>query len=356
MAALALLTGTVSAQVPIAPAGKTLQAVRDRGHLICATTDPLPGFATRNDQGIWSGFDVDLCRAVAAAVFGDPSKVEFRALLGDSRFALLQTGAVDLMARNSAWTMRRDTGYQASYVAASFFDGLAIMVPSSLGVVSAYELDDISVCVIDGGDDLVNLRDFFFQNQATYTEVLYEDREDLAVTGLDDLQLTENDVVIALAASGRTPYAIAGLVHARKFGALTVGIFNNPGSKLGEVADIAVLLPTGIEFLAGSTRMKAGTSQKVALNIISTGIMIKLGYVYRGLMVEMRPTNIKLQDRAAKMVATLTGKDYDTSRATLDSADGSIKLATVMLTRQLSRADAEAALAANGNNLKRALA
>ena len=183
-----------------------------------------------------------------------------------------------------------------------------------------------------------------------------EDREDLAVTGLDDLQLTENDVVIALAASGRTPYAIAGLVHARKFGALTVGIFNNPGSKLGEVADIAVLLPTGIEFLAGSTRMKAGTSQKVALNIISTGIMIKLGYVYRGLMVEMRPTNIKLQDRAAKMVATLTGKDYDTSRATLDSADGSIKLATVMLTRQLSRADAEAALAANGNNLKRALA
>jgi general L-amino acid transport system substrate-binding protein len=181
LAALALLTGTVSAQVPIAPAGKTLQAVRDRGHLICATTDPLPGFATRNDQGIWSGFDVDLCRAVAAAVFGDPSKVEFRALLGDSRFALLQTGAVDLMARNSAWTMRRDTGYQASYVAASFFDGLAIMVPSSLGVVSAYELDDISVCVIDGGDDLVNLRDFFFQNQATYTEVLYEDREDLAV-------------------------------------------------------------------------------------------------------------------------------------------------------------------------------
>jgi len=181
LVALALLTGAVSAQVPIAPAGKTLQAVRDRGHLICATTDPLPGFATRNDQGIWSGFDVDLCRAVAAAVFGDPSKVEFRALLGDSRFALLQTGAVDLMARNSAWTMRRDTGYQASYVAASFFDGLAIMVPSSLGVVSAYELDDISVCVIDGGDDLVNLRDFFFQNQATYTEVLYEDREDLAV-------------------------------------------------------------------------------------------------------------------------------------------------------------------------------
>jgi general L-amino acid transport system substrate-binding protein len=181
LALMALALAATGATAQTAPAGKTLEAVRARGHLICATADPLPGFAQQGADGIWSGFDVDLCRAVAAAVFGDPGKVEFRALLGDSRFALLQTGAVDLIARNSAWTMRRDTGYGASYVAASFFDGLAIMVPQSLGVVSAYELDNISVCVIDGGDDLVNLRDFFFQNQATYTEVLYEDREDLSV-------------------------------------------------------------------------------------------------------------------------------------------------------------------------------
>jgi general L-amino acid transport system substrate-binding protein len=178
-ALLALATPSL-AQNRAAP-GETLQAVLDRGHLICAATDPLPGFAQQTSAGIWSGFDVDFCRAVAAAIFGDPAKVEFRALLGDARFALLQTGAVDLIARNSPWTMRRDTIFDASYVGASFFDGLAIMVPAALGVVSAYELDDISVCVIDGGDDLTNLRDFFFQNQATYTEVLYEDREDLTV-------------------------------------------------------------------------------------------------------------------------------------------------------------------------------
>ncbi|MET3926814.1 N-acetylmuramic acid 6-phosphate etherase [Devosia sp. 2618] len=183
-----------------------------------------------------------------------------------------------------------------------------------------------------------------------------EDSEELAIAALDEVQVNDTDVVVALAASGRTPYAIAGLVHAKKAGALTIGIFNNRNAKLGEVADIAVLLETGAELLAGSTRMKAGTAQKVALNVISTGIMIRLGYVYRGLMVEMRPTNVKLQDRAAKMVATLTDRDYDTSRAALDTADGSIKLATVMLTRDLDKAAAQALLDQNGGNLRRALA
>jgi general L-amino acid transport system substrate-binding protein len=171
----------VLAQEPIAPAGPTLEAVRERGHLICATSDPLPGFAQPGPEGRWTGFDVDFCRAVAVAIFGDPSKMEFVALSGDSRFAQLQIGAVDLVARNAPWTMRRDTGYGASYVATSFFDGQAFMVPQSLGVVSAYQLDDVKVCVLDGGEDLANLREFFFTTQATYDEVLYEDREDLAV-------------------------------------------------------------------------------------------------------------------------------------------------------------------------------
>lgn len=183
--ALALLAGLLMASQAqaqiVEPAGKTLAAIRERGHVICSTTDPLPGFAQRGQDGIWWGFDIDLCRAISAAVFGDPNRLEFRPLSGDSRFALLQTGDIDVLVRNSAWTMRRDIGYGVSYVGVSFFDGLAIMVPQSIGVVSAYELDDISVCVLDGGDDQANLRDFFFQNQAAYTEVLYEDREDLAV-------------------------------------------------------------------------------------------------------------------------------------------------------------------------------
>ena len=186
-ATLALLgligtASTVAAQsMGIALPGATLEAVRDRGHVICATTDPLPGFAQIGAEGRWTGFDVDFCRAVAVAVFNDPSRMEFVPLSGNSRFAELQIGTVDLIARNAAWTMRRDTGYGASYVATSFFDGQAFMVPSSLGVVSAYELDDVSVCVLDGGDEVPNVREFFFATQATYTEVLYDSREDLSV-------------------------------------------------------------------------------------------------------------------------------------------------------------------------------
>jgi N-acetylmuramic acid 6-phosphate etherase len=102
--------------------------------------------------------------------------------------------------------------------------------------------------------------------------------------------------------------------------------------------------------------MKAGTAQKIALNTLSTGVMIRLGYVYRGLMVEMRPTNAKLRARAERMVAELTGADAATARDALTEAGGVIKLATVMLLRQLGRAEAEAALAAAGGNLRRALA
>jgi general L-amino acid transport system substrate-binding protein len=175
------------AQGPVAEAGSTLETVRARGHLICASSDPLAGFAQQGPDGRWSGFDVDFCRAVAAAVFGDANLVEFRALPGSSRFAHLQTGAVDLLARNASWTMRRDTSYGANYVATSFFDGQALMVPAALNIVSAYEIRDLSVCVLEDPDELANLRDFFFLNQAGYTEVLYESREDLAVAYRADL-------------------------------------------------------------------------------------------------------------------------------------------------------------------------
>ena len=182
-----------------------------------------------------------------------------------------------------------------------------------------------------------------------------EDSEQLAIDALDGVGISENDVVIGLAASGRTPYAIGGLVHARTKGALTIGIFNNRGGRLGEVADISILIETGVEVLSGSTRMKAGTAQKAALNCISTGVMIRLGFVYRGLMVEMRPTNVKLQDRAAKMVATLAGTDYATASNTLDKAGGNIKLATTMLVLGLDRAAAEHRLDATAGNLRAAL-
>lgn len=183
-----------------------------------------------------------------------------------------------------------------------------------------------------------------------------EDDRQAGVAGLREIGVGAADVVIGLAASGGTPFVVAGLSHARAAGALTIGILNNPGGAVGQAAELAIVLDTGPELLAGSTRMKAGTAQKAALNALSTGVMIRLGYVYRGLMVEMRPTNAKLRERAVLMVAELTGADLDLARRTLAEADGEIKLATVMLARALSRAEAQAALEAAGGNLRRALA
>jgi general L-amino acid transport system substrate-binding protein len=177
---LAIAVPALAQQVPEQQLS-TLEIVRARGFLICGASDPLPGFAQRSEEGLWSGFDVDFCRAVAAAVFGDANKVEFRALSGDARFAQLQTGTIDVIARNASWTIGRDTRYHVMYVGSAFFDGQAFMVPQSLNVVSAYELRDISLCIQDGADELAALREFSFSNQAQFNEVLYEDREDLQV-------------------------------------------------------------------------------------------------------------------------------------------------------------------------------
>ncbi len=160
-------------------AAQTVAKVRERGHLICGATGVLPGFAQQTD-GLWSGFDVDLCRALAAAVLGDPNFVEFRALSGNSRFVQLQTGAVDVVIRNAPWTLRRDSNYGARYVTTTFFDGQGFLVPEALGYVSAYELDGLTVCAILGSEELSRMREFFFENQADYDELLYEDFEDLA--------------------------------------------------------------------------------------------------------------------------------------------------------------------------------
>lgn len=189
LAALTALGPTAFGQEPAADAAaepapftiSTLETVRARGYVICATSQPMPGFAQVSSEGLWSGFDVDICRGVAAAVFGDPSRVEFRPLSGTSRFAHLALGEVDLLARNASWTMMRDTAYGATYAAASFYDGQAFMVPHRLGVVSAYELDNVTVCVASGGEALARVNEFFFDIQGSFEEVLYEDREDLAV-------------------------------------------------------------------------------------------------------------------------------------------------------------------------------
>nr|MBF0683780.1 amino acid ABC transporter substrate-binding protein [Pseudomonas sp.] len=191
--ALALAAYPVHAQ--------TLETVRERGFLVCGAANPLPGFSQQDGEGRWSGFDVDLCRGIAAAVFGDPERIEFRALRGETRFASLQTGMVDVLTRNGPWTERRDSLYGVSYVGTAFFDGQAFLVPQTLGVVSAFELDNISVCVADVGEELERIEEFFFANQASYVDVPYEDVADLILAyqaGLCDV----------ISASGRQLQAI----------------------------------------------------------------------------------------------------------------------------------------------------
>jgi N-acetylmuramic acid 6-phosphate etherase len=182
-----------------------------------------------------------------------------------------------------------------------------------------------------------------------------EDDEVAGVADLDGVSVGPNDVVIGVAASGRTPYVIAGLKHARKIGALTIGIYNNRGGRVGEACELPILIETGPEILAGSTRMKAGTAQKAALNCISTGVMIRLGFVYRGKMVEMQATNAKLRERGALMVADLTGADIEVATKAFAEAGQIIKVAVVMLSLDVSKDEALAALAKASGNLRRAL-
>jgi len=158
-----------------------------------------------------------------------------------------------------------------------------------------------------------------------------EDRTDLAERDVAAARINDCDVLIALAASGATPYVMACAAQARAQWALTIGIANSPGAPLFDVCDHAILLDTGPEAIAGSTRMKAGTAQKVVLNLLSTQIMLLLGRVWRGQMVDMVARNEKLRRRALRMVCGLTGASEDQARAALAQAGGKAKLAILLL-------------------------
>jgi N-acetylmuramic acid 6-phosphate etherase len=163
------------------------------------------------------------------------------------------------------------------------------------------------------------------------------------------------DALIAVAASGSTPFTLSCLRAARRRGALTVGIANNPGTPLLEDADCPVLLETGSEPIAGSTRMKAGTAQRIALNLLSSLVMIRLGRVYGGLMVDMQAANAKLTRRSQSMLRHLTGRSSEEISTALAAADGSVKLAALLL-KGCDPADAKAVLNRAGGQLRIALA
>jgi N-acetylmuramic acid 6-phosphate etherase len=180
-----------------------------------------------------------------------------------------------------------------------------------------------------------------------------EDDAAAAVMAVEALGLGDADVVVAVAASGRTAFTCAVQRRARAAGALTIGLANNPGTPLLAEAEIPVLLETGAEFVAGSTRMSAGTAQKIALNLLSTRIMMTLGRVYRGFMVDVVPSNAKLVARAKGIVQALTGCTAARAEALWAEAGGDLKIA-VLLADGLEPEQARARLDAAGGNLRRA--
>jgi N-acetylmuramic acid 6-phosphate etherase len=182
-----------------------------------------------------------------------------------------------------------------------------------------------------------------------------EDEGASAAARIGELQTGANDVVVAVAASGETPFTTAALKAGKAAGALTVGIASNAGTTLLNNADHAILLATGAEPVSGSTRMKAGTAQKVALNLFSTMLMVRMGRVYRGQMVDMIATNEKLRKRAVRMVASLDGcTEAEAARALSDAGDD-LKVA-VLVRRGLDAADARALLHRHGGLLRKAIA
>jgi N-acetylmuramic acid 6-phosphate etherase len=184
-----------------------------------------------------------------------------------------------------------------------------------------------------------------------------ERAEDDPLQGQKDLEMhnfSAKDVLVGIAASGRTPYVLGGIDYARKLGAATIGLSCVPGSQLAQRAEIAITPAVGPEVVTGSTRMKAGTATKLVLNMLSTGSLVRLGYVYGNLMVNVQPTNVKLRDRAARIISALTDLSQDKAAALLEDA-GSVKTAIVMQRLGLKRDEAEARLAQSKGRLRPAL-
>ena len=174
-----------------------------------------------------------------------------------------------------------------------------------------------------------------------------EDRPEEGAAALRDINLTAKDVVIGIASSGRTPFVVGALAYAKELGAATISLANVENAVIAREADIAIAAVTGPEPVTGSTRMKAGTAQKMVLNMLSTGAMIRLGKTYGNLMVDVQPSNSKLRDRAIRIVTEATGLDRDAAVTRLQEAEGDVKTAIVMELMGISAAEARGRLDAS---------
>ena len=164
----------------LAQAGATLDAVKSKGFVQCGVSDGLPGFSYTDAKGEYKGIDVDICRAVAAAVFGDASKVKYSPLTAKERFTALQSGEVDMLSRNTTWTSSRDAAMGLNFTGVTYYDGQGFLVNKAVGVSSAKELDGATVCIQAGTTTELNLSDYFRANNLKYTPITYDTSDESA--------------------------------------------------------------------------------------------------------------------------------------------------------------------------------
>ena len=171
---LPIAVGAALGVVASAATAATLDDVKAKGFVQCGVTTGLPGFAQPDDAGNWSGLDVDYCRAIASAIFGDPNAAKYTPLSAKERFTALQSGEVDVLTRNTTWTMERDTTLGLTFAGVNYYDGQGFMVPKALGVTSALELQDAAICVQTGTTTELNMADYFRTNNINYNPVVFE--------------------------------------------------------------------------------------------------------------------------------------------------------------------------------------
>ncbi|MFN2307046.1 MAG: amino acid ABC transporter substrate-binding protein [Paracoccaceae bacterium] len=199
---------TVAGLSAAAASAATLDDVKERGNLNCGVSTGLTGFSAPNASGDWEGFDVAVCRAVAAAVLGDSSAVEFVPTTGETRFTALSSGEIDLLARNTTWTFSRDNDLKFEFVGVNYYDGQGFMVPRELGVSSALDLDGATVCIQTGTTTELNLADFFRVNNISYEPVPIQtnaEAQQQYLAGACDVYTTDASGLAATRASFETP-------------------------------------------------------------------------------------------------------------------------------------------------------
>jgi general L-amino acid transport system substrate-binding protein len=199
---------TTTAIVTPASAGPILDRVKAKGFIQCGVSQGVPGFSNPDAKGGWSGLDVDVCRSVAAALFGDASKVKYTPLSSKERFTALQSGEIDMLSRNTTWTLVRDTALGMNFAGVAYYDGQGFMVRKSLGVKSALELDGASVCTNLGTTTELNLSDYFRANGMKFKGVFYEKADEVVAAydaGRCDVYTTDQSALAAQRTKMKNP-------------------------------------------------------------------------------------------------------------------------------------------------------